>query len=189
MIKQRIKYRSLVAKPYCAELACIQAVMNRHGLNGYSQEDLGFEMGLVVPVEDYLMFNKIHISVELPPSGYGARIHLTKYDPNKFFKEHKIPLVAKLHLPWEIANLPEFVAVQHELDRDVMAIYDEAVFNGNGESKGCAALIEGVTYEQAAVIGPTKSGFKRRKVKLENLLNAVETREEHGGGFWLFREI
>lgn len=189
MVDQRIKYGHITAKPYCADLACIQAVMNRHGCNGYSQEDLGFEMGLVVPIEDYQRFRKVHISGKSPSSGYGTRIHLKDYSPNKFFKAHGIPIRAQFYPLKSIADLSEFVVVRHELDMDIIAIYDKGVFDGSEETKGHAALIEGVTYEQVAIIDPAKGGFKRRKIKLEILLDAVKAREEHGGGFWLFRKI
>lgn len=79
------RYIPLTQQPYCCVPACFQMIMYRHGIPLVPQEELAYELGLIVPEKDTYLFGKVR-SGEKPSSGWGTQIQKDEYDPNKVFK-------------------------------------------------------------------------------------------------------
>ena len=47
-----MKYKKIVQKKYCCVGACLEMVLNRHHIKNSGQEDIAYQLGLIVPYED-----------------------------------------------------------------------------------------------------------------------------------------
>ncbi len=87
----RKPYIPLTQQPFCCVSTCIQMILLRRGLPLYSQEEIGYELGLVVPKEYANLFQKVRTGKK-PSAGWGTQINKPNYSLNNFFLKYKIPL-------------------------------------------------------------------------------------------------
>ena len=80
-MEEKIKYKKITQKPYCCCGACLEMILNRHKITNKGQEDIAYELGLVVPEKDENLFKKARIE-EKPIAGYGTQIQKEEYSIN-----------------------------------------------------------------------------------------------------------
>ncbi|HLD05329.1 MAG TPA: hypothetical protein VJG90_06435 [Candidatus Nanoarchaeia archaeon] len=76
----------------------INVIGYRRGYKPESQEEIGWELGLVVPEEDERFFQKVRVGKK-PKAGYGTQASFNKnvkYSLNRYFEKKKISLRAEL---------------------------------------------------------------------------------------------
>lgn len=91
-----MKYKKIVQKKYCCVGACLEMVLNRHHIKNSGQEDIAYQLGLIVPDEVKDNYKKVW-SGKKPIAGYGTQIQEEQYSINHYFNENKIPLVEKYY--------------------------------------------------------------------------------------------
>jgi len=166
-------------------------IFNRHGFKGYSQNNIGFELGLTIhpTASGRLRLPKAVISETPPRAGYGTRINEERYSLNSFFRKRRIPLLSN-YMPLESLEDPiNFAAKMLEEQKDVMVLYDIGIVKVRDKHNGHASLIEKVEAEDVVLVDPAKKGGKRRLVKKDVLLEAIKYHgTEKGAGFYVFKE-
>ena len=83
-IDQKPFYKLIKQKPYCCVPACISMILDRRKIKRGSQEEIGYELGLVVPKEKTHLFTKTRTGKK-PVAGYGTQINKEKYSINNYF--------------------------------------------------------------------------------------------------------
>jgi len=62
------KYNLKTEKEYCCVPAVLQMVQERRGLESSSQEEIGYQLGLIVPKEKAHLFSKVRTG-RIPKTG------------------------------------------------------------------------------------------------------------------------
>ena len=114
-----MKYNKIVQKKYCCVGACMEMVLNRHNIKDYDQENIAYQLGLVVPFEDKVIYKKCRCSKK-PKSGYGTQIHKEKYSINNFFNKNGIPLLASYHFITDFDEAKNFLL--ENKNKDILII-------------------------------------------------------------------
>lgn len=84
-------YRRIVQKPYCCVAACTEMILKNEHIISPEQEDIAYELGLIVPEEDLPLVKKARTG-KRPRPGWGTQIHEKEYSLGIFFTKHKHPL-------------------------------------------------------------------------------------------------
>ena len=66
------KYVPITEQPYCCVPACIQMILLRRGIPLKSQEEIGYNLGLIVPQRYKNLFGKVRTG-KRPKDGWGTQ--------------------------------------------------------------------------------------------------------------------
>lgn len=160
---------------YCCVPTCMQMIMYRRGIPLISQEDIGYEFGLIVPKKNKKMFNKVRTGPR-PGAGYGTRVNLKIYSIDKFLKKHKIKLKIKEFEINTVENIKKIIVDNLKKDNDLMVYYDYRKLWSNGTSTGHVSLISSFDTKKNIItlIDPEKNVPKYRETTLRRLVNAIK---------------
>lgn len=92
LMKQKIYYKPIVQLPYHCVPACLKMVLSRRDIKSGTQEEIGYDLGLVAPKEKVHLFKKVRTAKKQPASGYGTQVTKRQYSINNFFRKHTIEL-------------------------------------------------------------------------------------------------
>ena len=101
-------YKLIVEKPYCCVPATIQMILARRGLSYESQDDIGKQLGLIVPPDAVSEFSNVRTGPE-PKAGYGTQISKDEFSIDKYFKQQKIPLKIENYKPKNVEDLEKTI--------------------------------------------------------------------------------
>jgi hypothetical protein len=93
---EQMRYDPITEKPYCCVPAVLQMIQARRSLRSTSQEEIGWELGLIVPPEIKSKFTKVRTGSK-PRTGYRTQTSKPEFSIEKYF-DHK-------HLPLSIARI------------------------------------------------------------------------------------
>jgi len=185
-LEQKPTYVAFTQQPYCCVPAVIQMIFYRRKIPLMSQEDIGWELGLIVPTKSKHMFDKVRTE-PIPPSGYGTQVHIMDFSMNEFFKKYKIPLKESLCGVEDIKDMKEFIVKNITKGNDLIAcFYDEE------RKYGHVSLVASYDADKGIVtlINPEHDMPKYRDIALSELTLAMKRHgKEKGGGFWLVEEV
>ena len=178
------KYIPLVQQSHCCVPACIQMILLRRNIPLISQENIGYDLGLIVPKEYKPLFKKVRTGKK-PPAGWGTQIGRSIYSINKFFKKHKIDLKRDYFFLSEPEEIRKFL--KENLDEDIVVCYNyPKLYNEKDEEKGAVAIVEKIKGDWITLIDPGATLPKYRKVSLQKLSEAIRTHtKKRGAGFWV----
>lgn len=175
-----MKYGPIKQMPYCCVPACISMVLGRRKIPHGTQEEAGYELGLVVPKGVAHLFKKVRAGKK-PPAGYGTRVSKERYAINNFFQTHEIPLEEN-YFP-AVEDPKRFIIKNLRKGNDILACFNRKKLLGKG-NYGHVCIIEGVSNGFVALIDPQDA--KSKRVSLDKLVGAMGY---HGtkkrGGFWV----
>jgi hypothetical protein len=159
-------------------------ILNRRKIKHGTQEEIGYELGLIVPKNKSHLFNKVRTGKK-PSSGWGTQVGKKQYSINKFFRTNNINLKEKYFIIKKIKSIKQFIE-QHLMNGDdIIACFNNKILFGRG-NWGHTTLIQTINNEEITLIDPEQDVPNRRKVKLKNLIKAIL---HHGvknrGGFWI----
>jgi len=181
-IEQKPAYVPFTQQPYCCVPAVIQMIFYRRSIPLMSQEDIGWEVGLIVPEKSKHQFKRVRTEPK-PPAGYGTQVHIMDFSMNKFFKKYNIPLQETLCGVEDIKNMSKFIIKNLEKENDLIAcFYDKE------RDYGHVCLIEScdTETENVTLVDPEQNRPKRRSIALSELASAMKAHgKEKGGGIWL----
>jgi hypothetical protein len=86
-------------------------ILLRRKLPMFAQEDIGYELGLIVPKRYKKLLPKARTG-KRPHAGYGTQVGKEKYSINKFFKKHGIPLKEEYFPLEKIENVKKWIREQ-----------------------------------------------------------------------------
>jgi len=178
-MKRKSRYIPLTQQSFCCMPACIQMVLLRRKLQMLPQEEIGHDLGLIVP-KKYKKILPTARTGKMPPSGYGTQEN--KHSLNKFFKKHKIPLRKESFQPSEIKNTEKWIEENIKKDNDILVCFKGGLLYG-GKGRGHLSVVDSISGDEVTLIDPSRLVPKYRKVKLKRLIMAME--KHPTGGFHL----
>lgn len=174
------RYIPLTQQPFCCMPASVQMVLLKQKLPLLSQEDIGYDIGLIVP-KSYKKLLPGARTGKMPPSGWGTQER--KYPLNNFFRKYGIPLRSQFLRPSEIQNVGQWIEENIKKGNDILACFNYGLLYG-GKGRGHVSVVESISDNDVMLIDPSRRNVpKYRKVKLARLLAAMERHPT--GGFHL----
>ncbi len=184
-MKIKPAYKRIKQKPYCCVPACMKMILERRKIKNNSQDEIGYELGLIVPKEKADLFSKVRAGKK-PKAGYGTQVN--KYPINKFFKKYKIQLQEKYFPLSKIKDIKKFIEDNLKQGNDMIVCFDNKVAHGFGDY-GHVSLIQGIKENAITLVDPSKKMPARCKVALKKLIAAIKKRGvKHRAGFWVISE-
>lgn len=157
--------------PACCVPACLSMVLQRRGLLHWSQEEIGEQLGLVVP-EPSAWFYRDHTGPQ-PPSGWGTRIGHPEYALQSFFDRNALPL----QFAYDPTIKSNIITERMLLDDDQILCFESAAYPGSGH----VALLTAVEDETCELIDPNYGIVKHAFSTIRNRT------PENLGGTWRIR--
>lgn len=164
-------------------------ILARRCLPCMSQDEIGWELGLIVPPGIETAFTKVRTGV-MPPAGYGTQTSKPEFSIASYFKRHRLPLGMARVLP---SSLEEFIStldVALEQDSDVILCFDSRRLFGDGDREH-VALIEGFNRASGLVtlLDPALDAPGRRTAGVESILATIQSHALSTlGGLWIISE-
>lgn len=180
-----MKYKKINQKEYCCVPACLQMVLHRNNLKCKSQEDIGYELGLIVPSDDRKLFKKVRVG-DKPHSGYGTQVNNEKYSINNFFIRNNFPLIEEYHYIIDYKRVERFL--KENVRADILVCFHCGTLYGNEyEDWGHVCVIDSLCNDEIILVDPDlREGYK--VIKLNKLIEAIKKHGENNrAGFWLIK--
>ncbi len=185
------RYVPLTQQKWCCVPTCIQMVMLRHNIPLIPAEQLGYEMGLVVPEEAKKYFWNARTG-ERPPAGYGTQVSKPEYGPNAVFKRLNIPLTMSwslIDIFSTIESFNDYLVQAEKSDKDILVCYDwPTLFNHTEKTHwGHVCVLDKVYGERniVRIIDPEFNAPTWREVAIDRLYDAMVFHgSSKSGGFW-----
>ena len=187
------RYVPFTQQAYCCAPTCIQMVMYKNKIPLVPAEVIGYRLGLVVPPSDARLFYNARTSEEAPVAGYGTRIQLEEFSPNKAFHDLGIPLEMVVN---DIAGFGsagevlEFLRKAEEGNRDVLLCFNHgALVDDPSRDWGHLVLFDRIVAGKLRIIDPSPSHPKWRLVEPEKMFLALKKHGEKptAAGLWELR--
>jgi hypothetical protein len=159
--------------PYCCVPAVLQMILKRRGLPYHSQDDIGYQLGLIVPPEAQHHFTRVRTGPE-PKTGYGTRTSVKKFSIPAYFRKNNLPLKLTRKQPAQIQELRDYLNGALSRGDDVIICYNRRLLFGAGD-KEHVSLIQG--FDDGAgrvlIIDPAVGAPAHLEVNLEKLFKAL----------------
>lgn len=187
------RYVPFTQQARCCAPTCIQMIMYKNGIPLVPAELIGYHLGLVVPPSEANLFYNVETSEVKPPAGYGTRIYMEEFSPDKAFRKLKIPLSFNI-IP--IANLKsvedmlKFLTEAKEKDKDILFCFNHAALIDNpSKDWGHLVLFDRLIDGQIRIIDPSPTHPKWRNVTPEKMFYAMKIHGEKptAAGLWEFK--
>jgi len=182
-----MKYQKIVQKDYCCTAACLEMILNRHHIYHEHQEEIAYQLGLIVPPEYKDYFKKVRIGKK-PSSGYGTQIHKDEFSINHYFQSNQIPMEEEYYYILNKQEVYEFLS-KHENDDVIICLHCGILYGKDYANWGHMVLFEYLDGEDIIILDPSpKRNYER--IKVEDLINAIKVHgKDNGAGFWLIKKI
>ncbi|HVS58669.1 MAG TPA: hypothetical protein VHD60_02940 [Candidatus Saccharimonadales bacterium] len=185
------RYVPFSQQPYCCVPTCLQVVLYKNSLPLQPQEEIGAQLGLVVPPEEEKCFWNVAISKEIPMAGYGTRIQEPEYGLEHFLTKNRLPFTGEFQLS---SSLKSPQALRHRLaklqadDADVLICFRSGMVYGNGHTNGHVCVFDILEENTVRLIDPIPNFPKWRSVEIEKLFEAIKLHEDKRmGGLWILK--
>ncbi len=175
-------YKPIKQKPYCCVPACISMVLDRRQIAHKSQEEIGYELGLIVPKRVRRLFKRVRVG-KRPSSGFGTRVGQKRYSINSYFSKNKIPLKESYFPISGIKECGGLIGKNLKEGNDVLVCFNNKRLFGEGDW-GHVCLIEKISSDAVTLMNPQDA--KRKTVNLRELIGAIKYHgRRNRGGFWI----
>lgn len=164
-------------------------ILTRRGLPCKSQEEIGWELGLLVPPEVKSAFTRVRTGPQ-PQAGYGTRISKPEYSIENFFNRNHLPLCIKQVSPSSSEELTATLQDALGRDFDVVLCFNSQRLFGDGDIEH-VALIE--TFNSATgrvtMVDPAIGAPKHRTASSDKIFETIQAHDASKlGGLWLISE-
>jgi len=176
-------YRRRVELPYCCVPAVLQMVFERRRMRVPEQEDIGYELGLVVPEEIAHRFLRVRTGPQ-PPSGWGTQVGLEEFSIQRYFDRHRLSLRIVRYLATEIVDLGTFLADHLERGDNIVACFDRKHLLGRGDTEH-VALVQALHRGSVVLVDPAEDSLDLYRVELARLAEALCARTTGQLGLWV----
>ena len=188
-MNQKPPYKPIKQLPYCCVPACLSMILDRRKIKHKSQEEIGYELGLVVPEDKIHFFTKVRTSKK-PNTGYGTPAGKKKYSINDYFSKNKIKLKETYYQPHQIKDVKQFIIQNLQKGNDLIVCFNyRALYRPKDKEsggQGHTSLIQSIHDDIIILIDSAENVPNKRKVKLGKLISAMRYHgKKNEGGFWL----
>lgn len=180
------KYNLKIEKEYCCVPAVIQMVQERRGLEFSSQEEIGYQPGLIIPKEKAHLFSKVRTG-RIPKTSWGTQTSKKQYSINNYFIKNNLPLELTIYNVQEIKNVSKFVIQNLINDNDIIICYNSQFLFNDGDIEHVSLIQEIETEnDKLTIVDPAIGIPKDRKTKLSRLIRVLKSHEASMLiGFWI----
>jgi len=180
------KYNPKTEKEYCCVPAVLQMVQERRCLEFTSQDEIGYQLGLIVPKEKIHLFSKARTG-RMPKTGWGTQTEKKQYSINNYFNKNNLPLKLTNYNMQKIENVSKFISQNIMKNNDIIICYNSRLLFGEGDIEH-VSLIQEIDDENhdLTIIDPAVEIPKIIKIKLHELTRVLESQEiNKKGDFWI----
>jgi hypothetical protein len=170
-------------------------VMYKNKIPLIPAEEIGYHLGLIVPPSESRLFFNVRTSNIKPPAGYGTRIYMKKFDPNKAFKKLNIPLFLEMHPISLFETVDQVFTLLSEIEKrgkDILLCFNHgALIDDPNRDWGHLVLFDRIVDNQFRIIDPSPTHPKWRLVKPEKMFYAMKKHGEKptSAGLWEINKI
>ena len=183
-MNQKPPYKPITQIPYHCVPTCTTMVLDRRKIKHGTLNDIGYELGLIVPKEIAHEFKKARTGKK-PLAGYGTQIAKKQFSINHYFRKYKINLKETYFPPEKVKDYSEFISENISQSNDLIVCFNNKLLFGSGDW-GHVCVIQGISKDTITLIDPSAGVPKKRKVELSGLIRAIEKHgEKRRGGFWV----
>jgi len=125
-------YDPITEKEYCCVPAVLQMIQARRGLRYLSQDEIGYQLGLVVPEEIAYKFCKVRTGPE-PRAGYGTQTSKEEFSISAYFRRNSLPLELCKVQPQTLDQLRCHLVDSLRAGHDVIICYNSHLLFGDGD--------------------------------------------------------
>lgn len=161
-------YIPITEKAYCCVPAVLQMVQKRRNLPILSQDEIGWQLGLIVPKEKAHFFKKARTG-KMPSEGWGTQTSKKSYSLNNYFKKNNLPLLVNIYNYIEIKNVVQFFTSSLQANKDIIVCYNSKILFGDGDNEH-VSLIQQIDRKSLTIIDPALGAPKVRKTTLSLLI-------------------
>jgi sulfur carrier protein ThiS len=166
-------------------------ILRKHGMPLPSQDELGYQLGLVVPPEKANVFKPVRVGSG-PEAGIGTQLYRPEYNFDTVAKKLGWGLRLSYRPPHEFLSansLRDYLSEVETSDRDVVVCYDFSTLYKTENTSGHVNLFDRVVSDdQVRLIEPAaRSGHEDylwRQADTSTLLTAMVANSELMGGLW-----
>ena len=179
-------YEPITEKEFCCVPAALQMIQNRRGLAYLTQDEIGWQLGLVVPPSLEDRFERVRIGPE-PAAGYGTQTSKDEFSIASYFSRNHLPLLIKKIQPDSSPRFSEVIAAALEEGSDVIICYNSRCLFGDGDTEHVSLIqeIEPTTGE-LLVIDPAINAPKQRRTTSDALFRVCSQPEAtENAGLWI----
>lgn len=165
-------------------------IMYKLGISLVPAEEIGYYLGLVVPPESAHLFYNAHVSQKQPAAGYGTRIYLNEFEPNKALQRADIPLRVTQKLVSTFDSPAAFAIELRRIERadaDALLCFNQGVLTANPEKDwGHVVVFDRLVDTQLRLVDPSPTDQKWQVIDIETMFSAMAQHgDERSGGVWL----
>jgi hypothetical protein len=164
-------YQTVNNRPYYCVPSCIQMVLKRRNLPVVSLEEIGKNLGIIIP----------GAGIKKPPYGWGTRLDIPRYSLNNFLEKENIPLKCSKYHFNNISEFSQFVTYNLLKGKDILAIYRYGTLYHKNIPWGHASLIQSIKGTKIKLKDPNDNELK--SVTIDNLVEALVNHQMHGKSF------
>lgn len=179
-------YNPITEKDYCCVPAVLQMIQGRRGLGYDSQDEIGYQLGLIVPPELEQKFSKVRTG-PAPQAGYGTQTPKEEFSIRNYFSRNSIPLDLIKPQPQTADELRSQLSASLQAGDDVIICYNSRLLFGDGDIEHVSLIQEFDTETgDMVVVDPAIEAPKLRKTTLDGLFEALNVHDvSNSGGLWI----
>jgi len=180
------KYNPKTEKVYCCVPAVLQMIQERRCLKFASQDEIGYQLGLIVPKDKIYLFSKVRTG-RMPKTGWGTQTRKKQYSVNNYFIKNKLPLKLNIYDLQKIEDVSKFIIQNLMKNNDITVCYNSQILFGKGDIEH-VSLIQEIDAEndKLTIVDPAIGTPKIRKTRLPKLIEALQSHEASKiGCFWI----
>ena len=184
-----MRYDPITEKPYCCVPAVLQMILGRRGLCSTSQDEIGWELGLIVPPEIKYEFTKVRTGSK-PRAGYGAQTSKPEFSIEKYFDHKQLPLSMTRILPSSFKELISTIEAALAQDNDIVICYNSQVLFGDVDIEHVSLIEEfNKNSGDVTVVDPAIGSPKRRITTIAEIFKTIQNHDvSEFGGLWIISE-
>lgn len=180
------RYIPLTQQKWCCVPTCLQIIMLRRGIKLISAEELGYEMGLIVPPREKSLFWNVRTGSR-PKAGYGTQIQKPEFALNFIFTKLSIPLKVDYFLDFPtVESFRSFLAAV-DYSQDYLFCFDWGTLHNTDYRTGHACLLDTVIFgkEELRIIDTLPDAPKWQTVSFKQMYQAIKNHAPvNYGGIW-----
>lgn len=164
-------------------------IQARRGLHSMSQDEIGWELGLIVPPEVKSEFTKVRTGPK-PRAGYGTQTSSAQYSIANYFVRNHLPLSITRISVSSLVELNSIIGAALDRDDDIVLCVNSLHLFGDGDLEH-VVLLEG--YDRASgqvkVVDPAIGAPMHRITTLDTIFETIQGYNVRDlGGLWIISE-
>jgi len=161
-------------------------IQARHGLSSMSQDEIGWELGLIVPAEIKSEFVKVRTGPK-PPVGYGTQVSKSQFSIENYFIRNCLPLSIKRVSATSVLELDTIFSSALNQDDDIALCLNSLYLFGQGDLEH-VFLVEKYNRAigQVTIVDPAIGAPINRVTSIDSIFDTIQNHNVSNlGGLWI----